>query len=85
MPQGVLQHGSQRTMPCSRCAQLRCDCHEQVNGICTCYHCGKAKIRCMTGDVDEVARSRRGRGLAKTTVKNAPASRKKTSSARQFT
>jgi hypothetical protein len=38
----------------------------------------------MTGDVGEVARLRGGRVPAKTTVKNAPASRKKTSSARQF-
>jgi hypothetical protein len=39
----------------------------------------------VTGDVGEVARSRRGRVPAKTTVKNAPASRKKTSLARRFT
>jgi hypothetical protein len=85
MPRGVPQHSSQRTMPCSRCARLRHDCYEQVNGICMCYHCDKAKVHCMTGDVGEVARSRRSRVLAKTTVKNSPTSRKKTSLARQFT
>jgi hypothetical protein len=55
-----------------------------VNGICACYYCGKAKVCCVTGDVGGVARSRRGRVLAKTTVKNAPASRKKTLLARWF-
>jgi hypothetical protein len=39
----------------------------------------------MTGDVGEVARLRRGRGLAKTKVKNTPTSRKKTLLARKFT
>jgi predicted acetyltransferase len=85
MPQRVPQHGSQRTMPCSQCAWLGHDCYEQVNGICACYHCGKAKVHYVTGNVGEVARSRRSKGPAKTTLKNAPTSRKKTSSAKQFT
>ena len=85
-PRGPPQCGSQRTTPCSRCVRLGRDCYEQVNRIHACYTCGKAKVRCVTGGVGEVARSRRGRVPAATKAKKASASReKKTSSARRFT
>jgi len=47
----VPHHGSQRSTPCSQCAHLRRDCYEQVNGKMACYHCGRSKLRCDTGDV----------------------------------
>jgi hypothetical protein len=88
-PRGTPKLGTQRTTPCSRCTRLRRDCHEQVNGIHACYNCGKAKVRCVPGDVGEVARSRKGKGPTRRKGKKAPPSgepsTKKPSSARRFT
>jgi len=81
----VPHHGSQRSTPCSRCAHLCRDCYEQVNGKMACYHCGRSKLRCDTGDVGRVVKPKKGKALARRQAKKVPASGGEEPSRRQFT
>jgi len=70
----VPHHSSQRSTPCSQCAHLRCDCYKQVNGKTACYHCGRSKLRCDTGDVGQVVKPKKGKPLARRQAKKMPSS-----------
>jgi len=70
----VPHHGSQRSTPCSQCACLCCDCYEQVNGKTACYHCGRSKLQCDTGDVGQVVKPKKGKAPARRQAKKVPSS-----------